>query len=80
MLKIDQKAPDFKLVSGDGTTLTLKDFAGKKIILYFYPKGNTSGCTKEACSFESNLKAIKRKGAVVIGVSADSVIIACKIC
>jgi peroxiredoxin Q/BCP len=73
MLKIGQKAPDFKLISGDGKTISLKDFAGKKIVLYFYPKDNTSGCTKEACSFESNLKAIKKKDAVVIGVSADSV-------
>ena len=73
MLKIGQKAPDFKLASSDGKTISLKDFAGKKIVLYFYPKDNTSGCTKEACSFESNLKAIKKKGAVVIGVSADSI-------
>jgi peroxiredoxin Q/BCP len=73
MLKIGHKAPDFKLASGDGKTLSLKDFAGKKIVLYFYPKDNTSGCTKEACSFESNLKAMKKRDAVVIGVSADSV-------
>ena len=73
MVKIGQKAPDFKLISGDGKTISLKDFAGKKIVLYFYPKDNTSGCTKEACSFESNLKAIKKRDAVVIGVSADSV-------
>ena len=73
MLKIGQKAPDFKLASTDGTTLNLKDFAGKKIVLYFYPKDDTTGCTKEACSFESNLQAMKRKGAVVVGVSADSV-------
>jgi peroxiredoxin Q/BCP len=61
------------LPSSDGKSLDLKDFAGKKIILYFYPKDNTSGCTKEACSFEDNLQALKKKGAVVIGVSADSV-------
>lgn len=73
MLKIGQKAPDFSLASGNGKILRLKDFAGKKIVLYFYPKDNTSGCTKEACSFEDNLDAIKRKGAVVIGMSADSV-------
>ena len=73
MLKIGQKAPDFRLASGDGKTLSLKNFAGKKIVLYFYPKDNTSGCTKEACSFEDNLKVIEGKGAVVIGVSADSV-------
>ena len=73
MLKIGQKAPDFMLVSGSGKTLSLKDFSGKKIVLYFYPKDNTSGCIKEACSFENNLKAIKKKGAVVVGISADSV-------
>lgn len=73
MLKIGQTAPDFKLASGGGKTISLKDFAGKNIVLYFYPKDNTSGCTKEACSFESNLKAIKKRNAVVIGVSADSV-------
>ncbi|MGD1044979.1 MAG: thioredoxin-dependent thiol peroxidase [Bacteroidota bacterium] len=73
MLKIGQKAPDFKLASSDGKILNLKDFAGKKIVLYFYPKDNTSGCTKEACSFESNRTAIKKKGTVIIGVSADSV-------
>ena len=73
MLKIGKKAPDFMLASSNGKTLSLKDFTGKKIVLYFYPKDNTSGCTKEACSFESNLKAIKKKGAEVIGVSADSV-------
>ncbi len=73
MLKIGQKAPDFTLASSNGKSLSLKDFAGKKIVLYFYPKDNTSGCTKEACSFENNLKAIKKKGAVVIGVSADNI-------
>jgi thioredoxin-dependent peroxiredoxin len=73
MLKIGQKAPDFKLVSGDGDTLGLNDYAGKKIVLYFYPKDNTSGCTKEACSFQDHLSVIKKKGAVVIGVSTDSV-------
>ena len=73
MLKIGQKAPDLILPSGDGNPLNLKDYTGRKIVLYFYPKDNTSGCTKEACAFESNLKAIKRKGAIVIGVSADSV-------
>ena len=73
MLKIGQKAPDFKLTSGDGTVLGLKDFAGKKIVLYFYPKDHTSGCTKEACAFQDHLSAIKKKGAVVVGVSADSI-------
>ncbi len=73
MLRIGHKAPDFTLLSSEGKELSLKDFAGKKIVLYFYPKDDTSGCTKEACSFESNLTAIKKRGAVVIGVSADRV-------
>ena len=72
MLKVGHKAPAFSLPSGDGTTLSLKDFKGKKIVLYFYPKDNTPGCTKEACSFQENLSALKKKGAVLLGVSADS--------
>jgi peroxiredoxin Q/BCP len=72
MLKTGNKAPGFNLPYGTGKSLDLKDFKGKKIVLYFYPKDDTPGCTKEACSFESNLKEIKKKGAVVIGVSADS--------
>ena len=71
--KVGDKAPEFSLPTGDGTTASLKDFRGKKIVLYFYPKDNTSGCTKEACSFRDNWSAVKRKGAVVLGVSADSV-------
>jgi peroxiredoxin Q/BCP len=72
-LKVGDKAPEFSLPVGDGSTLSLKDLRGKKIVLYFYPKDNTSGCTTEACSFRDNLKAIQKKGAVVIGVSPDSV-------
>lgn len=72
MLKVGDKAPDFRLPTGDGTKLSLKDLRGKKVVLYFYPKDNTSGCTKEACSFQSDLSAIEEKGAVVVGVSADS--------
>ncbi len=73
MLKVGDKAPNFKLPTGDGKEITLKDLKGKKIVLYFYPKDHTSGCTKEACSFQENLAAVKKKSAVVIGVSADSV-------
>ena len=73
MVKVRDKAPNFKLPTGDGKVLSLKDVKGKKVVLYFYPKDNTSGCTKEACSFQDHLAAIKKKGAVVIGVSADSV-------
>jgi len=73
MIKAGDKAPAFSLPSGDGTTVTLKDFKGKKVVLYFYPKDNTSGCTKEACSFQENLSALKKKGAILLGVSADGV-------
>jgi thioredoxin-dependent peroxiredoxin len=72
-LKIGAKAPDFLLEAHDGEKYSLKDLKGKKIVLYFYPKDDTSGCTKEACSFNENLSAIKKKGAVVIGVSPDGI-------
>lgn len=72
MLKVGKKAPDFSLPTGDGKVLSLKDFRGRKVVLYFYPKDDTPGCTREACSFEENLDAVRKKGAVVIGVSADS--------
>ncbi len=71
-LKIGAKAPDFTLPTGDGKELSLSDFKGKKVVLYFYPKDMTSGCTREACSFQENLGTIKKKGAVVLGVSTDS--------
>ena len=73
MLKVGDEAPDFNLPTGGGKRLGLRDLKGKKVVLYFYPKDNTSGCTKEACSFQENLSAFRKKGAVVIGVSADSV-------
>ncbi len=72
-LKVGDKAPDFKLPSGSGESVSLKDYKGKNVVLYFYPKDDTPGCTKEACSFRDNIKILQRKGAVVIGVSADSV-------
>jgi peroxiredoxin Q/BCP len=71
-LKVGTKAPDFILPTGDGKELSLSDFRGKKVVLYFYPKDMTSGCTMEACSFQENLGAVKKKGAVVVGVSTDS--------
>src|SRR4030095_7495194 len=71
MLKPGDKAPDFKLTADNGETITLKDLKGKKVILYFYPKDMTTGCTAEACSFRDNIKKIEKKNAVVIGVSAD---------
>jgi len=71
VLSVGSSAPKFSLVANDGKKYSLKDFKGKKIVLYFYPKDDTSGCTAEACSFRDNLTAIKKKGAVVIGVSPD---------
>lgn len=73
MIEINKEAPDFTLKSNDDLNVSLSDFRGKKVILYFYPKDNTPGCTKEACSFRDNINIIKDKGAVVIGVSKDSV-------
>lgn len=72
MLKEGDKAPDFTAKDDNGNNISLKDFRGKKIVLYFYPKDNTSGCTKEACSFRDNMTRVKRKGSVVLGVSPDS--------
>jgi thioredoxin-dependent peroxiredoxin len=73
MLKEGQKAPAFKLPGDDGNIHSLSDYKGKKVVLYFYPKDDTSGCTKEACDFKDNMNRIKRKDTVVIGVSKDSI-------
>ncbi len=72
-LKVGAKAPEFSLPTAEGKTLSLKDLRGKNVILYFYPKDDTPGCTKEACSFRDNITHIARKNAVVIGVSVDGV-------
>jgi peroxiredoxin Q/BCP len=72
MLQEGSQAPDFTLPDENGSEVSLSQFRGKKVVLYFYPKDNTPGCTKEACSFRDNYDAILDKGAVVIGVSADS--------
>ncbi len=72
-LSIGDKAPDFSLPTGDGTTLSLKDLRGKRVVLYFYPKDDTPGCTSEACSFRDEIQVFEKKGAVIIGVSIDSV-------
>ena len=70
-LNVGAKAPDFSLPDQDGSTVTLKSLKGKQVVLYFYPKDDTSGCTKEACDFRDSLAPIKKAGAVVIGVSKD---------
>ena len=71
-LKEGDKAPFFKGINQDGKEITSEDFKGKKLVLYFYPKDNTSGCTAEACSLRDNYSALKDKGYEVIGVSVDS--------
>ena len=73
MLETGIKAPEFTLKNQDGEEVCLKDFLGKKVILYFYPKDNTPGCTTQACSFGDMYPQIREKGAVVLGVSKDSV-------
>jgi len=71
MPAVGETAPDFALRSDEGRRMSLKDFRGKKVVLYFYPKDDTPGCTKEACSFRDNLTRVSSKGAVVLGVSRD---------
>ncbi len=73
MLNIGTLAPDFTLPDQNGETRRLSDYRGQKVILYFYPKDNTAGCTKQACNFRDLLPQFKEKGAVVLGVSKDSV-------
>ena len=73
MLEIGTKAPGFELPDQNGTVHTLEEYKGKKIILYFYPKDNTPGCTKQACGYADRYPQFAEKGAVVIGVSRDSV-------
>ena len=72
-LQVGQKAPDFTVLNDKDEKVKLSDFKGQKIVLYFYPKDDTPGCTKEACAFRDGFKEIKKLGAAVIGVSADSV-------
>ena len=71
MLTEGDKAPAFKLPSGEGGDVSLKDFAGKTVVLYFYPKDDTPGCTKEACSFRDADDVYREKGIKVLGVSID---------
>ncbi|MBM0636731.1 thioredoxin-dependent thiol peroxidase [Campylobacter sp. VicNov18] len=73
MLNIGDKAPQFELLNQDGVKIALKDFIGKKVILYFYPKDNTPGCTTQACDFSLNYEKFSDKNAVIIGISPDSV-------
>ena len=72
MLEVGMKAPEFHLLDKDGNPVRLSDFAGKKVILYFYPKDNTPGCTKEACSIRDNMPDFSRLNVKIFGVSRDS--------
>jgi peroxiredoxin Q/BCP len=72
-LKVGDKAPEFSALTQDGRQISLADFKGQPVILYFYPRDDTPGCTKEACAFRDEFSAFKKKGAVVLGVSTDSV-------
>ena len=72
-LKVGNKAPSFKLKNQDGKTISLSDFKSKPVVLYFYPKDDTSGCTKEACNFRDEFPKFGKMKAEIIGVSADSV-------
>ena len=73
MLEVGTKAPGFKLQDKDGNIVSLSDFQNKKIVLYFYPKDDTPGCTKQACSFRDNYEEFKSKDIVVIGISKDGI-------
>lgn len=73
MLEVGIKAPDFKLLDQNGKEVSLSDYRGEKVILYFYPKDNTPGCTKQACGFAENYPHFLEKNTIVIGVSKDSV-------
>ena len=72
MLKIGDRMPDFEVVDQDGAKVTSEDLIGKKTVVYFYPKDNTSGCTAEACSIRDSYDAFKAKGYNIVGVSKDS--------
>lgn len=72
MLNIGDKAPNFTLPDKDGNNISLSDFLGKKVIVYFYPKDNTPGCTKQACGFSENIQEFENNNTVIIGISKDS--------
>ena len=73
MLKVGDKVPDFKGVDQDGNAISYQDFIGKKLVVFFYPKASTPGCTAEACDLRDNENALKAQGYHLVGVSADSV-------
>lgn len=72
MLEVGMKAPEFALKDKDGTVRTLSEFEGKKVIIYFYPKDDTPGCTRQACAFRDSYEVLQNLNAVIIGISKDS--------
>lgn len=73
MLEVGTKAPDFTLADQNGNSVSLSDFAGKRVVLYFYPKDNTPGCTRQACAFAKTYEEFSKRGIPVIGISKDTV-------
>ena len=73
MLEVGSKAPDFRLLDQNGNAVALSDFLGKRVVLYFYPKDNTPGCTRQACAFAASYQQFRQSDVVVIGISKDSV-------
>lgn len=71
-MEVNDKSPDFSTTDENGQEVALKDFRGKTVVLYFYPKADTPGCTKEACGFRDSYAAIKKTGVVLLGISADT--------
>jgi peroxiredoxin Q/BCP len=71
--QVGQSAPDFEILTDSGTTVKLSDFRGQRVILYFYPKSDTPGCTKQACAFRNDYSAYQQKNAVILGASPDTV-------
>ena len=72
MLEIGMKAPEFTLSDKDGNTVSLSDYLGRKVVVYFYPKDNTPGCTRQACAFAASYEAFQKLDVAVIGISKDS--------
>ena len=71
-LKIGNKAPDFESINQNGNKVKLSDFIGKKVVLYFYPRDNTPGCTAQACNLKDNYKTLQKNGYTILGISKDS--------
>ncbi|MEJ2012959.1 MAG: thioredoxin-dependent thiol peroxidase [Anaerolineales bacterium] len=74
MPKAGEKAPDFKVLNDEGETVRLSDYRGKELVLYFYPRADTPGCTKEACAFRDDYSAYEKAGVTILGVSPDTVV------